>query len=213
MTIVATKIELRRVDSLKPYPGNARSHSKRQVRQIASSIQRWGFTNPVLISTDDEIIAGHGRVMAAKELGLREIPTLRLSHLSAAERRAYIIADNKLALNAGWDSEILAIELQALVDVEFDVELTGFSLAEIDLTLDQAKEKKTDTIAPADLVPEPASDPVSRRGDIWLLGQHRLVCGDARDARDYQTLLGNERAALIFTDPPYNVAIDGNVCG
>ena len=140
MAVVASKIELRPIGSLKPYPGNARRHSKRQVKQIASSIRRWGFTNPVLVSDDDEIIAGHGRVMAAKEIGLHEVPTLRLSHLSTAERRAYVIADNKLALNAGWDTDILAIELQALIELNFDVELTGFSLAEIDITLDQARE-------------------------------------------------------------------------
>lgn len=213
MTVVPSKIVLRRPASLKPYAGNARRHSKRQVKQIAKSIQRWGFTNPVLVSDDDEIIAGHGRVMAAKEIGLEEIPTLRLSHLSAAERRAYVIADNKLALNAGWDTEILAIELQGLIDLNFDVELTGFSLAEIDLTLDQARDKSDENIAPADVVPEPAEHPVSHRGDIWLMGQHRLICGDARNANDYQALLGNERADLVFTDPPYNVVIDGNVCG
>jgi ParB-like chromosome segregation protein Spo0J len=141
MVTVASRIELRRVSSLKPYPRNARRHSKKQVGQIADSIRKFGFTNPVLISDDDEIIAGHGRVMAAKDVGIAEVPTLRLSHLSAAERRAYVIADNKLALNAGWDNDILAIELQALIDLEFDLSLTGFSLAEIDLTLDQAREK------------------------------------------------------------------------
>ena len=213
MAVVSSKIELRRTTSLKPYAGNARRHSKRQVKQIAKSIQRWGFTNPVLVSDDDEIIAGHGRVMAAKEIGLQEIPTLRLSHLSAAERRAYVIADNKLALNSGWDTDILAIELQGLIDLNFDVELTGFSLAEIDLTLDQAREKSVENIAPADVVPLPTEHPVSRAGDIWFMGQHRLICGDARNASDYQALLGDERADLVFTDPPYNVAIDGNVCG
>ena len=213
MTIVASKIELRQIGSLKPYPGNARRHSKRQVKQIARSIQRWGFTNPVLVSDENEIMAGHGRVMAAKEIGLQEIPTLRLSHLSPTERRAYVIADNKLALNAGWDTDILAIELQSLIDLNFDVELTGFSPVEIDLTLDQAREKTTETIAPADVVPEPAENPVSRPEDIWVLGQHRLICGDARNASHYQALLSDERADLVFTDPPYNVAIDNNVCG
>jgi DNA modification methylase len=207
------QIELRKIQSLRPYPGNARVHSKKQVRQIASSIQRFGFTNPVLISDDDEIIAGHGRVMAAKELGLPTVPTLKLSHLSAAERRAYVLADNKLALNAGWDNEILAIELQALIDIDFDVSLTGFSLAEIDFTLDQAGESKPEEVAPADVVPAPPASPVSRRGDLWTLGRHRLLCGDARNPTDYALLLGNEKADLIFTDPPYNVRIDGNVCG
>ncbi len=213
MVIVASKIELRRIASLKPYPGNARRHSKSQVRQIANSIRRFGFTNPVLISDDDEIVAGHGRVMAAKEAGLEDVPTLRLSHLSAAERRAYVIADNKLALNAGWDNDILAIELQALIDLDFDVSLTGFSLAEIDLTLDQARQKTTDEPSQADIIPKPLKAPVSRYGDLWLLGSHRLICGDARHGADYRQLLGDERVDLIFTDPPYNVPIDGNVCG
>src|SRR5882762_10259454 len=155
MSTGTLQIEHRKIQSLRPYPGNARVHSKKQVRQIANSIQRFGFTNPVLISDDDGIIAGHGRVMAAKELGLATVPTLKLSHLSPAERRAYVLADNKLALNAGWDNEILAIELQALIDIDFDVSLTGFSLAEIDFTLDQAGESKPEEVAPADVVPEP----------------------------------------------------------
>ena len=214
MTATGTpQIEVRKIQSLRPYLGNARTHSKKQVRQIASSIQRFGFTNPVLISDDDEIIAGHGRVMAAKELGLATVPTLKLSHLSPAERRAYVLADNKLALNAGWDNETLAIELQALIDIDFDVSLTGFSLAEVDLVLDQAGESNPEEVAPADVVPEPPSSTVSRLGDLWLLGRHRLLCGDARSAADYRLLLGEEKPDLIFTDPPYNVRIDGNVCG
>src|SRR4051812_10001413 len=129
-------IEHRAPAALRPYARNARTHSKSQIKQIADSIQRFGFTNPVLISDDDEIIAGHGRVEAAKLLGVATVPTLRLSHLSEIERRAYVLADNKLALNAGWDPDILSIELQALIDLDFDVSLTGFSTAEIDLTLD-----------------------------------------------------------------------------
>jgi ParB-like chromosome segregation protein Spo0J len=125
---------------LRPYPGNARTHSRGQIRQIADSIRKFGFTNPVLITDDDEIIAGHGRVEAAKLLGVKSVPTLRLSHLDAAQRRAYVLADNKLALNAGWDRELLAIELQALIDLEFDLEITGFSLAEVELVLDEARE-------------------------------------------------------------------------
>ena len=130
----------REITSLRPYPRNARTHSKKQIKQIAASIERFGFTNPVLVSDAGEIIAGHGRVEAARLLGMQHVPTLALSHLSEAERRAYVLADNKLALNAGWDKEILAIELQALVDLEFDVEITGFSLAEIDFVLDEAGE-------------------------------------------------------------------------
>ena len=206
-------IEYRPPATLQPYPRNARVHSKKQLRQIAASIERFGFTNPVLISNDDEIIAGHRRVSAAKLLGLATVPTLRLSHLSAAERRAYVIADNKLALSAGWDSEILAIELQGLIDLDFDVELTGFSLAEIDFVLDEARESSATPSGPDDVVPPMPGVAATQRGDVWLLGRHRLVCGDARDANDYAALLGNERADLVFTDPPYNVAIGGHVCG
>ena len=208
------KIEMRPVAALKPYPGNARTHSRKQVRQIADSIARFGFTNPVLISDDSEIVAGHGRVLAARQLGLDAVPTVRLSHLSKEERRAYVLADNKLAQNAGWDSEILAIELQALIDIDFDVTLTGFSLAEVDLTLDRARESSTDTTDnPADAVPETPEVAVSRSGDLWQLGRHRLLCGDARSAADVERLMGDEHADLIFTDPPYNVPIDGHVGG
>lgn len=204
----------REVGSLRPYARNARMHSKRQIKQIAASIERFGFTNPVLVSDDGEIIAGHGRVEAAKLLGLRKVPTLALSHLSEAERRAYVLADNKLALNAGWDREMLAIELQGLIDLDFDVELTGFSLAEVDLVLDEAGDSDPEgSDDPDDHVPEISGAPVSRMGDLWLLGRHRLLCGDARRAEDLALLMQGERADMVFTDPPYNVKIDGNVCG
>ncbi len=153
----------------------------------------------------------NGRVLAARGLGFSTVPTIRLSHLSADERRAYVLADNKLAENAGWDLEILAIELQALVDLDFDVELTGFSLAEIDITIDQGKGVPANDVA--DRVPEPLGDPVSQLGDLWILGEHRLLCGDSRAADDIAKLMGDDVADLIFTDPPYNVAIDGNVGG
>lgn len=207
-------IEARPPSELRPYTRNARTHSRKQIRQIADSIERFGFTNPVLVSDEGEIIAGHGRVEAAKLLGLSSVPTLRLSHLSAEERRAYVLADNKLALNAGWDQDILAIELQALIDLDFDVTLTGFSLAEVDFTLDAARER--DPEAPPgveDEIPPIASEAISRMGDVWVLGRHRLICGDAREAGDYARLLGDERVDLVFTDPPYNVPIDGHVCG
>jgi DNA modification methylase len=203
--------------SLRPHPGNARTHSKKQIRQIADSIRQFGFTNPVLIGEGGEIIAGHGRVEAAKLLGLDCLPTVRLAHLNAAQRRAYVLADNKLALNAGWDRELLAIELQGLIDIDFDVELTGFSPAEIDIVLDEAREGSpngpTET---EDQVPFPIDDQMSavtRAGDVWCLGRHRLICGDARDQAVFDLLMGNERADLIFTDPPYNVPIDGHVTG
>lgn len=204
----------RPLSSLHPYARNARTHSKKQIRQIATSIERFGFVNPILISGEGEIIAGHGRVQAAALLGLKSVPTVVLSHLSAAERRAYILADNKLALNAGWDKELLALELQGLIDLEFDVELTGFSLAEIDFTIDEAREAQVARRDPAeDEVPVVASPAVTASGDIWQLGRHRLICGDARDSAAFTALLRNEPADLLFTDPPYNVRIDGHVCG
>ena len=202
------------ITSLKPYARNARTHSRKQVKQIAASIERFGFTNPVLVSDEGEIIAGHGRVEAAKLIGWKTVPTIALSHLSETERRAYVLADNKLALNAGWDKEILAIELQALTDLNFDVEITGFSLAEIDLVIDEAGEADPDgTDAPEDEVVFATGRPVSRQGDLWQLGRHKLLCGDARSSIDFEALLGKEEVDLVFTDPPYNVKIDGNVCG
>lgn len=204
----------RDIATLRPYPRNARKHSKRQIKQIAASIERFGFTNPVLVSDDGEIIAGHGRVEAAKLLGHKTVPTLILSHLSAAERRAYVLADNKLALNAGWDSEILAIELQALLDLDFEVELTGFSLAEIDVALDEANEADpAGSDPPEDAVPVVVGDPVSRLGDLWNMGRHKLLCGDAQLTDNFAMLMGDEPADVLVTDPPYNVGIDGNVCG
>jgi DNA modification methylase len=213
---ISTAVEPMAITRLRPYSRNARTHSRRQIRQIADSIRKFGFTNPVLISDEDEIIAGHGRVEAARLLGIDSVPTLRLSHLDAAQRRAYVIADNKLALNAGWDREVLAIELQALIDIDFDVEITGFSLAEVDFLLDEAREAAPDPAdGPKDKVPfltDPASA-VTQRGDVWLLDRHRLLCGDSRLADSFDGLLQGERADLVFTDPPYNVPIDGHVCG
>ena len=204
----------REISALRPYARNARTHSKKQVKQIAASIERFGFTNPVLVADNGEIIAGHGRVEVAKVLGWKTVPTLALSHLSETERRAYVLADNKLALNAGWDREILAIELQGLVDLQFDVELTGFSLAEIDFALEEANESDPDANdAPEDCVPVVSGKAVTRMGDVWLLGRHRLLCGDTRNVGEMDKLMAGERADLVFTDPPYNVAIDGNVCG
>jgi len=201
-------------NELKPYARNARVHSKKQIRQIAASIERFGFTNPVLVSESGEIIAGHGRVEAAKLLGLKTVPTLCLAHLSAAERKAYVLADNKLALNAGWDSETLALELQGLIDLDFDVEVTGFSLAEIDVVLDTASDSDPDgRTAPEDAVPAVREVAVTERGDVWQLGRHRLICGDARSKADYRALLGDEQVHLLFTDPPYNVPISGHVSG
>ncbi len=207
------RIEEREVDLLKSYPRNARVHSKKQIHQIAASIREFGFTNPILIDQADVIIAGHGRVEAARSLGLQSVPTIRIEHLSDAQKRAYVIADNKLALNAGWDRDILAIEFQHLsdLDLEFDIEITGFETAEIDLLADGPGKQPSDD--PADWQPEAGTQAVSRLGDVWQLGEHKLLCGDARDPEAYTALLDDERARLLFADPPYNVPVDRHASG
>jgi DNA modification methylase len=202
------------IGTLEPYSNNARTHSKRQIRQIAESIEAFGWTNPVLVDGEGGIIAGHGRVEAAKLLGLAEVPTIRIDDLTEAQKRAYIIADNRLAELAGWDEEVLAIELQFLVsaDVDIDVSLTGFAGAEVDLLIENIDDhdgEKEDELPRIDV----AAAPVSQLGDLWLLGDHRLLCGDARDPAAYTALMAGETAAMVFSDPPYNVAIDGHVCG
>ena len=203
------------IDQLKPWPRNARTHSRKQIRQLAESIGRFGFTNPILIDGENRILAGHGRVEAARQLGMATAPCLRVDHMSASEKRAYVLADNKLALNAGWDEELLALELQELMaaDVDFDVGLTGFSIAEVDQLIDGlAPEEPGD---PADdQLPDPDQVPTRcRPGDAWRLGPHRLVCGDALDPGVIDALMDGEKAEMVFTDPPYNVAIEGNVSG
>jgi len=207
-------LEHTRLEELQPYRGNARTHSRHQIQQIARSIERFGFTNPVLVSDAGEIIAGHGRVQAAKLLGWSRVPTIKLFHLSAAEQRAYVLADNKLALNAGWDRETLAIELQGLIEVGFDVELTGFSLAEIDVTIDDARAADpTSTDRQEDALVQTQGPVVTRPGDLWQLGRHRLLCGDSQDRSAFEHLMAGATADLVFTDPPYNVPIEGHVCG
>ena len=201
----------RKISELKAYPRNARTHSRKQVKQIAAAIQEFGFTNPVLIDESDQIIAGHGRVQAAKLLELVEVPTVQIAHLSATQKRAYILADNRLAEKAGWDEEILAVELQGLLADGFEVVLTGFEAPDIDVVLDAAANKKSDRHGDDNI---PAAGPaVSQAGDLWRLGTHRIYCGNALESTSYDNLLDGSKASLIFTDPPYNVTIDGNVGG
>lgn len=198
---------------LKPYPRNARTHSKKQIRQIAESINRFGFINPILIDEAGMILAGHGRVEAAKLLGLEQVPCLRFDHMSEAEKRAYILADNKLALNAGWDEDLLADELKSLLaeDVDLDIGLTGFSIAEVDRLIDEQAPEEPGN--PTDDL-QPASAPARCvPGDLWQLGSHRLVCGDALDPATLALLMEGEQAQMVFTDPPYNVPIEGHVSG
>lgn len=201
-------------DELKANPKNARKHRARQLRQIAESIKKFGFNNPILIDAQGVVIAGHGRLEAAKKLGLATVPTVRLDHMTEAQKRAYVISDNRLAELAGWDREILAIELQHLesLELDFEVTITGFETAEIDLLVE---ELASDRPSPEDRLPDTDADapPVTRAGDLWLLGEHRLLCGDARNSSDYGRLLGGEAAGVVFSDPPYNVRIDGNVAG
>ena len=207
----ALAVVYQEIQNLIPYPRNARTHSKRQIRQIAGSIDAFGFTNPVLVDRSGTIVAGHGRVEASKLLGMNKVPTICLENLNEDQIRAYILADNKLAEKAGWDNAILAIELQHLtsIDLGFDVSLTGFEIPEIDLILQENKAEEQDE-EPVEISTEPA---LTKPGDVWLLGNHRLICGDALDESVYSALMNGETADLVFTDPPYNVKIDGNVCG
>jgi len=214
----APHIKSRSPDTLTPYSGNARTHSKKQISQIARSIKQFGFTNPILIDEENTILAGHGRLEAAKQLGLKAVPTLSIVHLSAAQKRAYILADNKLAEKAGWDIEILKIELGYLAEFEsdFDITLSGFEMAEIDIVLGDkvASEDASTGGDPDDDLTDLPEKAVTQRGDVWMLGPHRLICGDAKSDADIETLLaGMNTPQMIFTDPPYNVPIDGHVCG
>ncbi len=207
------QIQLRPLRELKPRPGNPRSHSRAQVRQIARSIEEFGFNSPILIDKDDQIVAGHGRFEAARHLGLPRVPTIRLEHLTEAQARAFMLADNRLAERSTWDRELLGKELEFLtsVNLEFDVTTTGFSTGEIDVLLNSAVEPPA---AAEDEIVEPVGTAaVSRLGDRWLLGDHRILCGDATDPVSFSKLLGWRRAQAVFVDPPYNVAIDGHVCG
>jgi DNA modification methylase len=200
------QIEYIETEKLIPYARNSRTHSDDQVQQIMGSIKEFGFTNPVLVDGDGVIIAGHGRTMAAQRLGMKEVPCLRLSHLTEAQKRAYIIADNKLALNAGWDDEMLSVELRNLRDEDFDLSLTGFDDAELAALLaDAVAEGLTDE----DAVPEVPEQPVTVEGDVWLLGRHRLMCGDSTSIDAVEKLMGGQKADMVFTDPPYNIDYQG----
>lgn len=207
-----TAITMCEPDKLLPYAGNARKHSNRQINQLVASLREFGFVNPVLVDASNTIIAGHGRVAAAKKMGLKQVPTLRVDHLSEAQKKAYIIADNRLAELAGWDNELLRIELNELISLDFNVELSGFLTGEADIIIDGSEnKKKTD---PADALPEiPDGPAVSMVGDIWLLGEHRVLCGDATKPLSYAQLMDGKFAQMVFTDPPYNVRIQGHVCG
>lgn len=199
------------IEKLIPYARNSRTHSKEQIAQIAQSIKEFGFTNPILIDSQDGIIAGHARVMAAKSLNLSVVPVIRLGYLTEAQRKAYVIADNKLALNAGWDMEMLRLELEALRDLDYGLEMTGFGEDELldILGVEESKGLTEDDDAP-ELSGEP---PITQAGDVWLLGQHRLMCGDSTKKEDVARLMDGELADLLITDPPYNVEVQGGFRG
>jgi DNA modification methylase len=209
----ALKVSYKDPAQLRPRGSNPRTHTPKQIKQIAASIKEFGFINPVLIDGSGGIIAGHGRVEAAKLLGMGDIPTVCAGHLTPAQVRAYVIADNRLAELAGWDRKLLALELQDLsVELDFDVAITGFETAEVDILIGELSEEVPDE---ADVVPaidweRPA---ISQPGDLWRIGDHYLLCGNALDLQSYKRLLGSTKAQLVFTDPPYNVAIAGNVSG
>lgn len=200
----ADKVSRRTVSSLVPFARNARAHSEAQISQIAASIEEWGWTNPILVDEAGMIIAGHGRVMAAERLGITEVPVMVASGWSEAQKRAYVLADNKLALNAGWDEELLGLELGEIGEAGFDVGLIGFSDAELAaLTLG-----KSEGLTDPDDAPEPPINPVTVPGDLWVLGRHRLLCGDATVATDVERVLAGVSPHLMVTDPPYGVDYD-----
>lgn len=193
------------VADLIPYVNNARTHSDEQVAQVAASIKEFGFTNPILIDEDSSIIAGHGRLLAARQLGLTEVPTITLDNLTEAQKKAYIIADNQLAANAGWDLELLKLEVENLQELDFDIDLLGFDDDFISGLLETQSEGLTDE----DAVPEPPEDPITVEGDLWILGNHRLLCGDSTSIDAVERLMDGQKADMVFTDPPYNVGFNG----
>lgn len=200
------QITYKPIKDLIPYARNSRTHSDAQVAQIAASIKEFGWTNPVLLDGENGIIAGHGRLLAAQKLGQTEVPTIELSHMTDAQKRAYVIADNKLALNAGWDNDMLFAEFMELKDAGYDLELTGFTDDEIKkLTPDIINEGLTDE----DAVPEAGPEPVTKPGDIWVMGKHRLMCGDSTSIEALETLCSGQLVDMWLTDPPYNVAYEG----
>ena len=200
------RLEKVNIDKLVPYARNARTHSKEQILQLRSSLREFGFVNPVIVDKDLNIIAGHGRVLAAKEEGITEVPCVFVEHLTEAQKRAYIIADNRLALNAGWDTEMLSVELAELQGVDFDLSLLGFDDSELNKLMGNINDVKDDDF---DVDSELSKPAITKPGDLWLLGRHRLVCGDSTKAETYELLMDGKLANLTVTDPPYNVNYEG----
>lgn len=199
------QIVYKKVNELIPYINNSRTHNEEQINQIVASINEFGFTNPLLIDEKDNIIAGHGRLLASKKLGMEEVPCIVLKGLTEAQKKAYIIADNKMALNAGWDEELLKIELENLKELDFDLELTGFNVDELDDILGNNEEEQEII---EDEVPEVPEEPKAKLGDIYQLGNHRLMCGDSTKLEDVEKLMNGNKADMVFTDPPYGMNLD-----
>jgi hypothetical protein len=198
------RIEMRFVTTLNPYANNARTHSDQQIAQIAASIEEFGWTNPILIDNKDVVIAGHARLLAAKKLGMTEVPVIVLAHLTPAQRKALVLADNKLALNAGWDENLLRLELNELQSLDFDLDLTGFDSIELDeLLRDPLPDERADEAPPLPAVA------TTRLGDLWICGEHRISCGDATEIEAIKEVLGDGLADMVFTDPPYSVSYTG----
>ncbi len=212
------KIEItsRSPAELKPHPDNPRQHTRRQIQQLAHSIETFGFIVPVLVDAESNVIAGHGRLLAARELGMTQVPTICLHGLNENQKLAFMIADNRLTENSSWNENLLAQHLKSLsaVDLDFDIEVTGFAIGEIDIRIEGLNIVAPNSDDPADARRAEAQSPgVTKLGDIWQLGRHRLLCGSALETCSYDVLMGSERAAMLFTDPPYNVRISGHVCG
>ena len=207
MMVTTTKFELVSIDKLVPYANNARTHSPAQINKLRSSLREFGFINPVIIDRDFGIIAGHGRVLAAREEGISEVPCVYADHLTEAQKKAYIIADNRMAMDAGWDEEMLRIEIESLQAEAFDLALTGFDEKELSKLFDDGNDAKDDDF---DVDEELKKPTFSKFGDVWTLGRHRLVCGDSTKTETYEVLMEGRKANLVLTDPPYNVNYEGS---
>ena len=207
MMKTTTEMQLVPVAKLVPYVNNARTHSPEQINKLRSSLREFGFINPVIIDRDFGVIAGHGRILAAKEEGITEVPCVFADHLTEAQKKAYIIADNRMAMDAGWDEELLRVEIEALQAEDFDLALTGFDEKELSKLSDDGTEGKEDDF---DVTAELEKPVFSKPGDVWTLGRHRLICGDSTKPETYEILMEDKKANLVLTDPPYNVNYKGS---
>lgn len=206
MSKTTTELQLVDINKLIPYVNNARTHNAQQINKLRSSLREFGFINPVIIDQDFNVIAGHGRIMAAKEEGISEVPCVFVDYLTEAQKKAYILADNRMAMDAGWDEELLKVEIEALQAEDFDLSLTGFDESELAGFFDTADDAKDDDF---DADAELEKPPVTKSGDLWLLGNHRLLCGDSTKEESYTLLMNGKKANLVVTDPPYNVNYQG----